>query len=53
MHIQQNNTMQKKFLQNPRKTQQKPKNQNFQKWVFANPACDILFNVGYLYFQIR
>jgi len=35
--------MQKKCLQNPQqkpptKTQQKPKNQNFIKWIFANPA---------------
>jgi len=29
--------MQKKCLQ---KNQQKPKNQNFEKWVFANPGAD-------------
>jgi len=28
---------------NPAKTQQKPKNQNFQNWVFANPDLNHRF----------
>jgi len=55
MHIQQNNTMQKKCLQKtqqkPFKNPEKPKNQNFKKWVFANPVYKSCFITYELFFR--